>query len=367
MSKTTKFDKNSNMTKYFSFWQRVFINALFCILLLFCGIVFLIKSFDVENENAVKYSEYSNLDYKVYLEDNDFYEQEYLDKDMIYVASLIDEIKVDFNYNFNIEEKQNIKFDYQIIAKLQIQDLDGKYTYYEKNYTLLDKKQVDMLNEKSKNISESININYSQYNKIANDFKNTYGVGTTSRLVLYFNINKTPLSDKWNMTNKLNNIVLNIPLSEKSINIDMNYKDINNSSYIKEHKRIVVNNIIYLIMTIVFIVVSIIYAVKTIRLLEKLNTRKNVYDIYVKKLLNEYDRLIVETKTSPDLYSTNKNNIIIIEKFTELLDVRDNLKQPIMYYVVTKHEKCHFYIINGDKIYLNTIKRVDLEEQKSIK
>lgn len=367
MSKTIKIDKNNTTAHYFSFWQRVFINVLFSILLLLCGIIFLIKSFDVEKEKIIKYSEYSNLDYKVYLKDNNFYEQDYLDKDMIYVASLIDNIKVNFNYNFNIDEKQNIKFDYQIIAKLQIQDLDGKYTYYEKNYTLLDKKQVEMLGENSKNISESVDINYNEYNKIANDFKNTYGIGTTSKLTLYFNINKTPLSEQWNMTNKLDNIVLNIPLSEKSINIDMNYKDINNNSYIKEHNRIIIDNIISLIVTFVFVVVSIIYAIKTIRLLEKLATKKNVYDVYVKKILNEYDRLIVETKTSPDLYNTNKNNIIVIEKFTELLDVRDNLKQPIMYYVVTKHEKCHFYIINGEKLYLNTIKRVDLEKQKSIK
>ena len=49
--------------------------------------------------------------------------------------------------------------------------------------------------------------------------------------------------------------------------------------------------------------------------------------------------------------------------FEELLDVRDNIKQPIMFYEVTKHIKCHFYITNEDKIYLTTIKKVDLEEK----
>jgi hypothetical protein len=34
-----------------------------------------------------------------------------------------------------------------------------------------------------------------------------------------------------------------------------------------------------------------------------------------------------------------------------------------MYYVVTKHVKCHFYINNGEKIYITTIKKVDLEAE----
>ena len=56
--------------------------------------------------------------------------------------------------------------------------------------------------------------------------------------------------------------------------------------------------------------------------------------------------------------------LYIISKFEELLDVRDNLKLPIMYYVVTKHTKCCFYIKHNDDLYLLTIKSVDLEQKQ---
>ena len=56
--------------------------------------------------------------------------------------------------------------------------------------------------------------------------------------------------------------------------------------------------------------------------------------------------------------------MIKISKFEELLDVRDNLKLPIMYYVVTKHTKCCFYIKHNDDLYLLTIKSVDLEQKE---
>ena len=57
-------------------------------------------------------------------------------------------------------------------------------------------------------------------------------------------------------------------------------------------------------------------------------------------------------------------NVIEVSKFTELLDVRDNLKMPINYYNIAKHEKGIFYIKNNDDIYLLTLKNVDLKGKK---
>ena len=42
-----------------------------------------------------------------------------------------------------------MKFDYQIIGKLHIMDSEEKYTYYEKEYTLLENKQVELTNNKT--------------------------------------------------------------------------------------------------------------------------------------------------------------------------------------------------------------------------
>ncbi len=91
------------------------------------------------------------------------------------------------------------------------------------------------------------------------------------------------------------------------------------------------------------------------------NNKKTNYDKYIDKILNEYDRLIVETPTAPN---TQNKNIVKIKKFNELLDVRDNLKLPIKYFVVSKHQKCQFYIDHEEEIYILTIKEVDIEGNK---
>ena len=86
--------------------------------------------------------------------------------------------------------------------------------------------------------------------------------------------------------------------------------------------------------------------------------KKTSYDKYINKILNEYDRLIVESTTEPDI---KHSNIIKLPNFRELLDVRDNLKLPIMYYVVVKYHKSYFYIKNNNDIYLLINKAADLD------
>ena len=76
--------------------------------------------------------------------------------------------------------------------------------------------------------------------------------------------------------------------------------------------------------------------------------------------LRTYDRLIVESKTIIDF---SNYEIIKVNKFEELLDVRDNIKMPINYYVVTPHQKAYFYIVSTN-IYLYTVKEVDLENSR---
>ena len=75
------------------------------------------------------------------------------------------------------------------------------------------------------------------------------------------------------------------------------------------------------------------------------------FDI-IKKILKEYDRLIVNTKTAPD---TKGKKIVEVDSFDELLDVRDNLKLPIKYYIVEEHKESKFYINHEEELYLYVV------------
>ena len=351
MKKTGLKEQNNNKNKIrrSKIIKRLVFDIAVFIVFLVTGTILLNKSLNFDNEKIIKYSEKSNLDYKVYLEENDFYEQPYLEKDMLYVASLINKIQIDFDYNFESEDKENLNFDYKIVAKLSINNPIGTKAYFEKSYVLLDDKTVKMLNTTGQNIKESISVDYPYYNSLANSFKNQYGVDADSKLTVYMIINKknTEGSDFALDSSSVMNI--EIPLSERSVDISLDYKEINETSNIIKKKKLTIKDFIPLISSVILIGLSLVMMIKAMRNVNLLRIKKSKYDKYIAKILKEYDRLIAESST---LLSFDEKEIIDINKFAELLDIHDNLQLPIMYYEVKENELSYFYISHEKLVYL---------------
>jgi len=346
--------------KHVAFSARLFLGIILFILCITLGLVFFFKSLYFVSEEKVNYSDKSNLDYIVHLKENNFYDEKYLGKDMAYVASLIDKVNVTFNYNFVSDINLDLDLKYSIIGRLVIQEPSGNNNYFEKNYTLIDEKIVTLNKENKKNIAEVVEIDYDNYNNIANSFKSQYGVDAVSKFTVYLLINKDSTNEDIILSD-FDTMSIEIPLSERSINIEMDYNEINNTSEIISKSKISIDNIVYIIMSITLLLLSLIIVVNIIRLLNLIIPKKSKYDKYVKKLLTEYDRMISETETMP---VTSGVEIIEIGKFTELVDIRDNLRLPIMYYSITEHQKAWFYIKHNKKMYLHVVKAIDLEEKK---
>ena len=362
--KQVKENKKIKHKLYISYETKIATNIVLTFLLILIGSYYLIKSINVLSVLNVNYREKSNLDYKVYLKNNEFYDSEYLGKGMSYVASLIDKITADFNYTFDIDKESSIDFDYDITAELVISDTTKNNILLKKDYTLLQSTKENMKNAKQHTINKTINIDYDYYNKIANKFKVSYGIDTKSDLNIYLNIHeKNTENNSFKLENK-SVMALTIPLSQKSINITLDYKDINKTSQVIKNSEIIINNYIYLALGTALILIGILEFIHLINLLLLTKNKKTNYDKYINKILNEYDRLIVETTTAPNMQD---KNIIKINRFNELLDVRDNLKLPIKYYVISKHQKCQFYIDHEEELYILTIKEVDIEKNDNIK
>jgi len=354
---------NNNQSKgaYFGFEQRILLFSILFIVPFVIGFFLIFKSLYVNNAEYINYTETSDLDYKVYLKENSFYDEQFLGKDMLYVASLIDHVDIDFLYNFSISEKLDLDLKYTIEGVLSITDGDGKKTYLTKTYELAPGEVVSMKDKQDHTINERIIIDYEHYNQIANSFKATYGVDTSSKLSVYLKVEKASNDSKIKDISNENNMLIEIPLSQRSVSISMDYNNINNNSSLTRKKSVSIGNILLLGIALLFIAVSIFSLVKLLKLFGLLSDSKTAHDRYVEKLMRQYDRLIVEHFTCPDL---QKFNVIKIKDFNELLDMRDNLKTPILYYNVSKHQKSYFYIQNYKDLYLLIIKDVDLENKK---
>lgn len=361
MSKTTTKSKKSGNSRRERTVKRLIFDIVLFVVLLALGIILLYKSLGFESEKIVKYSEKSNLNYKVYLQENDFYEEEYLDKDMIYVASLIDRVLVDFDYNFESEDKENIDFTYSIVAKLSITNPTGTKSYFDKSYTLLNEKTINMINATGQSIKEQISLDYPYYNRLANSFKTQYGVDVDSKLTLYMLINKKNTDESNFILDSSSVMNLVIPLSERSVDISLDYKDIDETSNIIKKQTMSIKDIIPFVLSGVFVILALIMMIKAMRNANSLRTKKSAYDKFIAKILKEYDRLIAESST---LLSFEGKEMINIGKFTELLDIHDNLQLPIMYYEEKEHELSYFYISHENVVYLFKVDVNNFENEK---
>ena len=358
---STKASKDKTKSRRKIILERLIFDLIVFLILLSTGTLLLVKSFNFETEKIVKYNENSHLDYKVYLQKNDFYEQEYLGKDMLYVASLIDKILVDFDYKFVSEDEENIDFTYSVYAKLSISNPAGTKAFFEKTYPLLKDKKVSMANSNHQEIKEQISVDYPYYNQLANNFKNQYGIDADSKLTVFMLINKKNGQDSsfYMDNNSVMNVV--IPVSERAVDIRLDYKEINETSNIVKKRTMTIKDYLPLVLSVIFILLSLVMMIKAMRNIGKLHKKKTPYNKYITKILKEYDRLIAESET---LLSSEGKEIIKINKFTELLDIHDNLQLPIMYYEVKENKLSYFYINHQNIIYLLSIDADELNNQK---
>ena len=346
VSKTDVPNKSGNH----GFWGRVIINIIVFIALLAGCLLAATKTVERKKAIPITYTDTNKIDYKVYLKDNEFYKDEYLGMNRAYVANLIDHIDINYSYLFNIETITKMDFNYRIIAQLIIENSKG-VSFVDEKYVVKDTISKNINNTGTFAINEHAVIDYSYYNYLANKFKIETGVDITSYLNVYLEVDKTTdesMNYKINDSNKAN---IKIPLSERALEISFDANNLESTKSITPAEEVIVNYQ-YLTLEITLFILSTIFVALIIKDLASLIKSKTAFDKYVNKLLKNYDRLIVETKTKFDM--TNYN-VTAVKSFTELLDVRDNLKLPIVYYNIIEHKKGIFYIKNNKDVFSLTV------------
>ena len=361
MKKDSVEEKKSTNEKRSKIIKRLVFDTVIFLIFLIVGLLLLKKSMFFETEKIIKYTDKGDLDYKVYLNENDFYETEYLGKDMLYVASLIDKVVIDFDYTFASEVNEDIDFTYKVVATLAINSPTGVKSYYEKSYNLLDERTINMKDTNSQNIKEIINIDYQYYNELANKFKRQYGVDSESKLTVFMLVNKKNPEGSNFTLDSIKVMKVEIPLSERSIDIRMDYNDIDDSSSIIMKKEFNLTYYLPIIISVLFILLSVVMMLKGMRNASLLRYKKSEYDKYIGKILKEYDRLIAETTS---LLSFDGKEIVNVNKFSELIDIHDNLQLPIIYYEIEKHKESYFYISHENVVYLLKVDSNNIKNMK---
>ena len=347
-TKKEKIEKEKEK-KYLSFENRLFKNIVLFSIFFVCFLTLLFVFLRSTFLKKVKYTETSDIDYKVILLENETYDESEMSKDFTYVGNLIDKVKIDFKYNIESERDIEVFIKYNFYGTLMI---------FSNNNEKLYEKQISLISKEVNSLSfeEPIEIDYSEYKKVLSAFKKEAKTDVYGILDIYYG--EEGSFDKVH-TSSNNSKIVSIPITLKDelVKIDYNNILVTNSYVIDENYSVLM--LFCLIISIVSFIISMYFLYKTLYYVSLLRTPKSLYDKFIKNTLKKYDKSIVIHHT---MFDYDKYNIIIMKEFKELLDLHNNTKAPIMFYNVIPHQKSHFFIIINKDLYLYKAKSVDFDK-----
>lgn len=341
-------------------------NTIFSFILLIVIVSIITTSFFLVYANRSKkqyisYNESSNIDYKVFLKDNDFFSSKYLDKGNQYIASLIDYINSEFNYKISLKEDNvEYKYSYKIIADVSVKEKDTNNSLYNTSKLLLNREEKTS-NTSELVLNEKVNIDYNYYNDLIKSFINIYGLDNTeSTLTVSMYISTIGTCENIEESKKQDSVIsISIPLTTKTMAIDIidNLVDNNNIMICNEKYSY---NIIFIALGSLFLLIDIYLIVYVVRYTIKTRTAENIYERELKKILNNYSSYIQNLGNDFDF----KNyQILKVNTFTDMLEIRDTIKQPILMRENDEKTGAYFVIPSSTKIlYVYRLKVNDIKK-----
>ena len=321
------------------------------ILILVTVLIIFSVGYNFSKNDILKYTYNSKINYQVCLNENKYYKEQCLDENTEYISSITDKINIDFNYSGVYEDIQKRSAEYYIKSTLLIKtDSEDAKELYKDEDKLTKIKKIN-INKNLVLINESVSIPFKEYNNYAEKYKNEYsliGKGTLDISLIVKENNQEKEVSK-----------VTIPLTELTYSISKQETNNKIETYpVTSHSKVKYFFIGLIIITLLVLAYSI-YGL--IKFLLRTIPKESKYRKKLKKILNVYDRVIITLEDKATII--NDTEVYKVKTFLELLDVRDTIDKPILYYKVNE-VKTEFYVQDENKTYKYVMKESDFENEK---
>lgn len=344
-------------------WVRIFL-IIVTIAVMITSIVSAIKALNPQVASRKKLYSYNykaNLNYRVYLKNNNFFTVPYMGMNKQYITSIIDHIEVDTKYDFDSSEALNYEYSYSITATARglAEDSGGKKVdVWSKDYPISEVQSNSGTGNKF-SIAKTVNLDYNYYNQVMTDFRNQFGLSVDARVDLLFNVkvsgglsgsSEKTLDEKQDMT-------LQFPLLVQTLKVNTDYVNSGGDTVYAKLDNTKQVNTALLVISLVLFAVSLSIFIQLIKSLLKV-TRKSEYIIALNKIMKDYGDIIAETHNMPDL---GNYDIVNIKNFADMVDVEEELHSPIIYFEIEENAKCAFLIMHEKTAYRFVLKETDFD------
>ncbi len=342
-------------------WVRVFfLIVLVAMIVISIWLIVSSTSRESTRKELYTYSYNGNLDYKVYLRENSFFNTPYIGMNKQYITSLIDHISVDTKYNLQSSTKLDYTYTYQIIATLKGSYQAGESKAVElwsKDYTLAPTETKTGTGDKF-TINKTIDIDYNEYNRIMSEFRDAFGLSIDADVNVELKVTVTgkEAGSEEQTLNDTKTFALNIPLLSQTTQITPDYINSGREVVYAPASSTHDINIPKLVMGIALLLLSLFLLKILWKSLIRI-TKKSEYVIELNKILKEYADIIAESSNLPDL---TQYDVVNIKHFHDLVDIEEELRSPILYNEIVEDYESWFIIIKDQTAYKFVLKQSDL-------
>ena len=319
----------------------------------------------LKSKYYIGYTESGSIDYNVFLKDNEFYDSDVLDEGQSYVASLIDNIVVNFNYEIDMDtDDVNYRYSYTVTSRLEIVDNTSNVAIFNPEYELVSVENKTKSSSSKLRINEIVSLNYDEYNDLANKFLNTYELqSTTSNIVLTLEVDV--LSDCEAFAGSAVDSYkseLRIPLTTKTVNVKMT------STVPSAEANMIactrgLGSEAFEVTAVVLGVIDALMIALLLAFIYLTRTPDITYTTRVRKIISQYKSYIQKIN---NMFEIKGYQVIFVDTFDEMLEIRDTIQAPVLMYENADKTCCKFIIPTDSKLLYTYVICVDGYEEAAV-
>ncbi len=316
----------------------------------------IIQNIDGNDEELIYSSK--NLDtsnYEVHLKNNSYIDKNILTENYSYITSLIDKIRINFNFNSQLDKEVNLVYSYNITANmLALLNKDSvistKNPILDKTYVIKESTEFEPL-KKDLKINEIIDLNLTDYNYFIEQFITDLNISLNTSLNVKLSVNIKGQIENTNI-NKTYDIISSIPLGVKAFDITLsNNIDEDERVFSKEQPT---KESLY-VKIIVFIFIDFLLIFMSIYLIKKITYKyRSKFFITINKILKDYSNRIIEVNNFVNIENWE---VIDVKDFKELIELSNEAFEPIFYFrrKFNHNSEAWFCILRDKILYRYTI------------
>lgn len=343
-----KEDANKNKTK------NALRNICISTVILFLGIIIIFKSFKVEQglQNLLyAYNMNRNVNYKVNLMENNFFENPTLEMNRTYISNLVDKINMDFTYSFSGNKKAKTKYSYQVVAVSDVRysssDSKTESSLWKKSYVLVEPKEFEIENSGFV-IKENFDVDFATYNNQVKEFKKQLKIPVIADLQVKLIIksdSEVPGVEKNVIEASM--MTMKMDLAQDVFTIEKQFENANSKTVLATTDAKKDINKPAFITGCVLVALAVMIMLDGIRKSIKYS-KKTDYAIALNRILKNYGDIVAEIVSPIEI---DNLNVIEVKNFDQLLDIEEEIRMPILYYETIPDQQGEFIVICDNMAY----------------